>query len=313
MFFTFKDSIYELAKNDKRVVLIITDQDAGLDHMQKEMPDQYYMEGISEANNIGVASGLAADGFIPFVVNHASFGVRRCYEQIVLDACLQERPIRMIGVGGGVATAHLGPTHTTIEDIAIMRSLPEMTVIVPCDAAEMKKLMPQTVNWPNPIYMRLGRYGKPIITKDEHVIEIGKAVVHHQSNPVKSDVLIISTGAMTQAAVFAAGELQKDGVASTVLHVHTIKPLDHEAIIEHACRAKMIVTIEDHVLAGGLGSACLEAMMDNVHPKNLPRVHRIGFPDHFIHEYGTQETIFKHYGLEPSQIVVRIKSFLSNE
>ncbi len=310
MFFTFRDSIYELAKADKRVVLISTDAETGIEHMQKEMPDQYFAEGISEAHNVGMASGLAADGFIPFILNHASFGVRRCYEQIVLDTCLQERPVRIVGMGAGVATAHLGPTHTITEDIAIMRAIPEMTVIVPCDAAEMKKLMPQMVNWPRPIYIRMGRYGKPIITKDEYKIEIGKAVVHHQTDPASSDVLIISTGPMTHAALYAADELQKEGISATVLHVHTIKPLDQEALIKHARKARMIVTMEDHVLAGGLGSACLEALLDNVDPKDLPRVHRIGLPDKFIHEYGTQESLFKLYGLERSQVVAKIKSFL---
>ena len=144
MFYTFRDTIYELAKTDKRIILISTDQDTGLSQMQAEMPQQYFMEGISEANAIGMASGLAADGFIPFVLNHASFLIRRCYEQIALDACLQGRMIRLIGIGGGLATAHLGPTHTVIEDIAIMRAIPGMTVIAPSDAAEMKRLMSHT-------------------------------------------------------------------------------------------------------------------------------------------------------------------------
>jgi len=311
MFNAFKDSIYELAKNDKRVVLIIIDQDAGLDHMQKEMPDQYFMEGISEANTMGVASGLAADGFIPFIVNHASFGVRRCYEQIVLDACLQERPIRIIGMGAGVATAHLGPTHTTIEDIALMRSLPEMTVIAPCDAVEMKKLMPQMVNWPRPIYVRLARYGKPIVSREEDKIEIGKAVLLYKGEKTDKNVLLISTGAMTSCAINAANELKNQGISSSVLHIHTIKPLDKETIIEQSRQAGLIVTLEDHLLAGGLGSACLEVLMDNMDPKDLPRVHRIGFPDKFIHEYGSQEYLFKTLGLEPLQIAAKIKSFLN--
>ena len=310
MFNAFKDALYLLAKNDKRIVLMITDQDVGLGHMQEEMPGQYFMEGISEANTMGVASGLAADGLIPFVVNHASFGVRRCYEQIVLDACLQERAVRIIGMGGGVATAHLGPTHTIIEDIAIMRSLPEMTVIVPCDAEEMKKLMPQLVAWPRPVYVRLARYGKPIVSRPEDKIEIGKAVLLYQGEKTKQDVLLISTGVMTACAVNVAHELKKQDISSSVLHLHTIKPLDYEAIIEQARQARLIVTIEDHVLAGGLGSACLEALMDHMDPKDLPRVHRIGFPDKFIHEYGSQEYLFRKFGLEPASIVKIIRELV---
>ncbi|MDE2223115.1 MAG: transketolase [Candidatus Omnitrophica bacterium] len=310
MFFTFKDSIYELAKADKRVLLMITDSDIGMDHMQKEMPEQYFMEGISEANTVGMACGLAADGYVPFIVNHASFGVRRCYEQIVLDACLQERPIRMVGVGGGVATAHLGPTHTTIEDIAIMRSLPEMTVINPCDALEMKKLMPQMIDWPKAIYIRLARYGKPIVTQEEDDIRIGKAVVRYRPEIAGRKVLLVSTGAMTSGAVNAAASLKEAGIACTVLHIHTIKPLDKDALLEQASSAELIVTLEDHVLAGGLGSACLEVLMDNMDPKDLPRVRRIGFPDRFIHEYGTQESLFQAMGLQPQQVAEKIKGFL---
>lgn len=310
MFNSFKDSLYQLAKNDKRIVLIIIDQDIGLGHMQKEMPGQYFMEGISEANAIGVASGLAADGFIPFVVNHASFGVRRGYEQIVLDACLQERPIRIVGMGAGVATAHLGPTHTVIEDIAIMRALPEMAVIAPCDAEEMRRLAPKIVNWPQSIYVRLARYGKPIVSHAEDRTEIGKAVLLYKGQKPDDSVLLISTGVMTSCAVTVANELKKDGISCNVLHIHTIKPLDVEALIAQAGSARLIVTLEDHLLAGGLGSACLEALMDNMDPKDLPRVHRLGFPDKFIHEYGSQEYLFKSRGLEPSQIVTKIKFFL---
>ncbi|MBF0570591.1 MAG: transketolase [Candidatus Omnitrophica bacterium] len=301
----FKDAIYEAAKNDKRIILMVTDNDIGLSHMQAEMPDQYFVEGISEANTMGVASGLAADGFMPFIINIASFLVRRSYEQIVLDVCLQNRPVRLIGIGGGFSMAHLGTTHTTIEDIAIMRAVPEMTVIAPCDALEMKKLVPSILKWPKPIYIRLARYGKPVVTKEESDIDIGKAVVLRQASAGHKSVLLISTGAMTSRTIKTAEELQNLGIESTVLHLHTIKPLDEKAIIEQARRVPLVVTIEDHSIIGGLGSACMGVLMNNMHP-DLPRLHCIGVPDKFIHVYGTQESLLKSVGLEPSQMAKTI-------
>lgn len=312
MFNAFKETLYEMAKADKRIILMITDQDIGLAHMQAELPDQYFMEGISEANTMGVASGLAADGFIPFIVNHASFLVRRSYEQICLDVCLQERPVKLVGMGGGLSTAYLGPTHTTVEDIALMRAVPEMTVIAPCDALEMKRLVPHIVKWPQPVYIRLARYGKPIVSKDEDTIEIGKAVVLHQAQANSKSVLLISTGTMTARALKAAQELKESGIECTVLHVHTIKPLDQKEIIQQARQAALVVTLEDHSIIGGLGSACMEVLMDNIRPKELPRVHRLGFPDKFIHEYGTQESLLKGLGLESSQIATAIKKLIDD-
>ena len=139
--------IYQMAQANPNVVLICGDQTPGLD-FQDVIPGRYFMEGISEANIIGMATGLAAEGYIPYILNHATFNTRRCYEQIALDSCLQNRPIRVIGMGGGLTTAHLGPTHTAIEDVAIMRAIPNMTVVVPCDADEVTRLMPLTISSP---------------------------------------------------------------------------------------------------------------------------------------------------------------------
>ncbi|MCX6007149.1 MAG: transketolase [Chloroflexi bacterium] len=306
MLYAFRDTIYALAQTDKRIILICTDQDIGLHQMQQELPNQYYMEGISEANIIGMATGLAAEGFIPFIVNHASFITRRCYEQIALDACLQERPIRLIGMGSGLATAHLGPTHTATEDIAIMRAIPNMTVVAPCDADEMKRLLPQTLGWPQPIYIRLARYGKPIVSRETDGFTIGKAILLHQTNAQSKHILFIATGAMTSCAVTVAKELEGSGFPCAVLHVHTIKPLDRDAIIIQAQNARLIVTMEDHTKIGGLGSACIEALIDSPLPQRVPPILRMGLPDQFIHQYGTQESLLQKFGLEASQIVEKL-------
>ena len=170
--------IYELAKKDPRVVFIRTDNALGLlSEMQADMPDRFIMEGTGEANLVVLASGLSAAEFIPFILNHATFITRRGYEHILLDSCLQKPPLVLIGSGGGVATAHLGPTHTAIEDMAIMRTILGMTVLAPCDSNEVSRILPLILDWPASVYLRLAKYGKPIISRPEPTVEIGKAIL----------------------------------------------------------------------------------------------------------------------------------------
>lgn len=312
MLYAFRDSIYELAKKDKRIIIICSDQEIGLEQMKHEMPDQYLMEGIAEANIIGMAAGLAADGFILYIVGHGSFLTRRAYEQIFVDACMQGRPIRIIGIGTGLASAHLGPTHTLTEDISFMRAMPEMAVLAPCDADEIKRLIPQTVNWSKPLYVRLARYGKPIVSSEANGFQIGKAILLKES-VVEKEILLISTGSMTNRAVEVAKELELGGKGCSVLHIHTVKPLDVESIIKYSRKAKLVVTIEEHSIIGGLGSACVEALADNLCPSEMPSVCRIGLPDKFIHEYGTQESLMGRYGLNVDQIVEKVIASLKDK
>src|SRR5579863_3906699 len=217
---TCLNMIYELAKRDKRPLFIGSDLSPGLlDAMRKEMPERWYMEGVSEANVIGMAAGLAMEGFIPYVNTIATFITRRCYEQVAIDLCLHKLPVRLIGNGGGLVYAPLGPTHLAIEDIAIMRALPNMTVVAVSDADEMRRLMNQTLDWPGPIYIRLAKGGDPIISRAEHGFTIGKAI------PMRSEtgarVSLISTGIMTRHALTAANLLSEQGFKTNVLHVHT--------------------------------------------------------------------------------------------
>lgn len=301
--------IYELAKKDARVVFIGTDNAPDLlSEMQAEMPDRFFMEGTWEANLVGLASGLSADGFVPFILNHATFITRRGYEQILLDSCLQKRPIVLIGSGGGVATAHLGPTHTAIEDMAIMRTIPGMTVIAPCDANEVSRIMPLILDWPASVYLRLAKYGKPIISGDQPSVEIGKAIMMREANIQGNGVLIVSTGAMTHRALGAAELLSKQKIDCSVLHFHTVKPLDKKTLIREAKHARLLVTIEEHILTGGLGSACLEALADNMSPRNFPDIYRIALADEFVQSYGTQDTLLEKFGMQPISLAARIAS-----
>lgn len=298
--------ICEMAKTNPNVVLICCDHGPGVE-LRGVIPNRYFVEAVSEANIIGMATGLAADGYIPYILNHATFNTRRCYEQIALDACLQNRPIRLIGMGGGLSTAHLGPTHTAIEDVAIMRAIPNMTVIVPCDADEADRLMPQTLDWPGSIYIRMAKYGKPIVSKNEAGFEIGKAILMREG-----DVLIITNGAMTHRALSAAQLLSLKGIECGVLHVHTVKPLDKE-IVEHVKKARMVIMIEEHTLVGGLGSACLELLADHLALVNIPPVYRLGLPDSFVQDYGDQDSLLEEYGLQPNQIAEKILNLVTED
>jgi len=306
-------SLIELGKKDKRIILISVDQFTGFDEELKgSMKEQFIFESISEANVVGMASGLAANGYIPYIINHATFNTRRCYEQILLDACLQDRPVRLIGLGGGLATAHLGPTHTSIDDISIMRSIPNMTVLVPSDANEMRYLMPQTVDWPESIYIRLAKYGKPKYGKtvDEEYISaasIGKALyLSNSEKGLKDDVLLISTGAMTPIAIELSELLERQKINVSVLHMATVKPIDADQLISRVKNANYVWTLEEHSLIGGLGSACLEILIDSTHPADLPPIHRIGLADEFIYKYGDQQSLFEEYGMMPDSIMKRI-------
>src|SRR5215510_9214394 len=259
------DMVHALAKRDERVVFIGSDLSPNLlGEMKKEFPSRYYMEGIAEANIIGMAAGMAMDGFIPYVNTIATFITRRCYEQVAVDLCLHDLPVRLIGNGGGYVYAPLGPTHEAIEDIAIMRALPRMTVTAVCDAEEMTRLMDATLDWPHPIYIRLGKGGDPIVSKPERGFAIGKAIDMIEGQTGESDVLLIGTGVATTQALKAASSLQADGIRCRLLHVHTVKPLDVETIVDAATRTRLVVTVEEHSVVGGLGSAVLEALSDGL-------------------------------------------------
>jgi transketolase len=213
--------VYELAKQDDRIVFIGSDLGAGvLDEFKREMPDRFFMEGVGEANMIGMAAGMALAGKIVYCHTIATFLTRRAFEQIAIDVGLHHANVRLIGAGGGAVYAPLGPTHLAVDDVALMRTIPGMTILSPCDAGEMEALMPQTVDHPGPVYIRLGRGGDPAV--DNWHQTIGKAKrLRRGDGP-----LIISTGTTTQIALDAAEILDAE-----VLHVSTVKPLDVESIV----------------------------------------------------------------------------------
>jgi transketolase len=302
---TCVNMIYELAKRDKRPLFIGSDLSPGmLDDMRKEMPERWYMEGITEANLIGMSAGLAMEGYMPYANTIATFITRRCYEQVAVDLCLHDLPVRLIGNGGGLVYAPLGPTHLAIEDIAIMRALPNMTVTAVCDAKEMVRLMNCTLDWPHPIYIRLAKGGDPIVSREENGFEIGKAIPMRKARSKRS-IVLMATGVMTTNCLGAAELLAKDGIDVSVVHFHTVKPLDEETVLEFARDAQLVVTVEEGVKIGGFGSAVTDVLVENL-GRALPPLMRLGLPDAFPHNYGLQEDLFEIYGLTAEQIAARV-------
>lgn len=303
------DTVHMLARRDSRVVFIGSDLGLGvLDGMKEEFPARYFMEGIYEANVIGMAAGLAMDGFIPYVNTIATFITRRGFEQVALDLCLHRLPVRLIGNGGGVVYAPLGPTHLAVDDFALMRVLPNMTVMAVSDADEMRRLMDQSLDWPDPIYIRLAKGGDKVISKEENGFAIGKAIAMRKASTANS-VLFATTGVMTANALIAAEILATKGIDSTILHFHTVKPLDVAALLAFAAEARAIVTVEEHSRIGGFGSAIIEALIDNL--TTIPPVKRLGLADAFSEHYGTQNDLLEVNGLMPQQIAKTTELFLN--
>ena len=290
--------VYNLAKADPRVVFVGSDLGPGvLGDMKEEFPDRFFMEGVSEQHIVGFAAGLAVEGFIPYVNTIATFITRRCFEQVALDLCLQNLPVRLIGNGGGLVYAPLGPTHLAIEDMAIMRSLPNMTIVSPSDADEMARFMAKSIDIEGPVYIRLGKGGDPIVSREEAGFEIGKSICLRSGG----EILLVSTGVMTNRALVAAEILERQGISCSVLHIHTVKPMDHQGLSLLANVARLVVTLEEHTLPGGFGSAVLESLSDNL-GREMPPVERLGIPDVFAAHYGSQDDLLESYNLQPEAI-----------
>lgn len=293
---TCLNEIYNLAAKDKRVVYIGSDLSPDtLSDFKRDFPDRFFMEGISEAHIVGLAAGLAMNGFIPYVNTIATFLTRRSLEQIVDDIAVHNLPVRFIGSGGGLIYAPLGPTHIAFDDMAILRPIPNMTIVACADAAEMKRFMPQTLSYKGPIYVRLS--GDPKVTG--HLpFKIGRAQVVKNGK----DVLIITTGVCLKEALDAEILLDRTGVRPTILHMPTVKPLDVKTLRTYAKKARVIVTIEEGTIYGGLGSAVAEylsceGLLDG------KKFKMIGVPDVFPTEYGSQRDLMKKYHITADEIV----------
>ncbi len=300
--------VYDEAKRDPRVVFIGSDLGAGtMKEFRRDMPDRFFMEGVSEAHIIGMAAGMAMEGMVPYVNTIATFITRRCFEQNVLDLGLYNLKVRLLGNGGGVVYAPLGPTHEAIDDVAIMRTIPNMAVVAVCDAEEMKRLVPQTVDWPGPMYIRLAKGGDPVVSSPARPFEVGRAIVMREGG----DATVVSTGVTTQLALEAATTLSARGIEASVLHFHTLKPFDSDALLRYARQTQAVLTVEEHTVIGGLGSAAAEVIAEG----NLAgqvKFRRIGIPDLFPSGYGTQATLMAKYGITSAAVASAVESLTSS-
>ncbi len=302
--------VYELAQNDERIFFLGSDLGFGtLKEFREKIPDRFIMEGVSEASVIGMASGLAMEGKIPYVNTIATFIVRRALEQIAVDVCMHNVPVRLIGNGGGLVYAPLGSTHLAVEDISLMRSLPNMTIVCPADAEEMARFMPQTADYPGPIYIRLAKGYDPVVSKKEFGFAIGRGIRYRQG----SDALIVTTGVTLQEAVEAAEYLEKhDSISAGILHMHTIKPFDKDQLLDIASSVPVVVAVEENTVYGGLGSAVAEILAEaNFVPGK--RFKSIGIPDVFPDYYGSQKDLMERFGICASSIAKHIKQLLKLE
>jgi len=263
------------------------------------------MEGISEANIIGIAAGLAMEGKIPYVNTIATFLTRRCFEQVVIDLCLHNVNVRLLGNGGGLVYAPLGPTHEAIDDIAIMRTIPNMTIVAPADADEMRRLMVQTIDYQGPIYIRIAKGFDPIVTSDQILFKIGKALQMREGE----DALVITTGITLKNGLEAADQLKVQGVDISVLHVPTIKPLDTKMILDCTAKVPIVVTIEEHSIIGGIGSAVAETLAEADFP-SPKQFKRIGIPDVFPDQYGSQASLMERFSITTDQLMSVINNFI---
>lgn len=257
-----------------------------------KFPERFVEIGVAEQNLASVASGMSAMGKVPFITSYAMFSPGRNWEQIRTTICYNNRPVIIAGSHAGVSVGPDGGTHQAIEDIAITRVIPNMIVISPCDHIEARKATIAAAKAGVPVYLRLAREKTPVITTDESPFEIGRANLLFGSPDVKADVGIIATGALVHKALKVAETLKKENISVKVLNVHTIKPLDHDAVLMLAKDCKALVTVEEHQITGGLGGAVSEYLA-SVHPTPIEF---IGVNDQFG-QSGTPEELIEYYGM----------------
>jgi transketolase len=290
------DTLLELGKKD-RDILVLTSDSRGSASMVKfgeELPEQIVEVGIAEQNIVGMASGLAHAGKKPFVASPACFLSMRSIEQIKVDVAYSNTNVKLIGISGGVSYGALGMSHHSVQDLAVTRAIPGLAVMMPADRHEAKKMIEALVNYDKPVYVRIGR--NPVqdsYVSEDYDFEIGKAVTMKEGN----DLTIIATGETVRVSLDAAEALQQKGIYCRVINMHTIKPLDEEAIIRAAKETGKIITLEEHSIHGGLGSAVVEVVSQH-HP--VP-VKIIGIPDEPAIAGKTAE-VFEHYGISAKNV-----------
>lgn len=304
--FGFGEALVELGKKDEKIFVLGADtvSSVAINGFQKSFPDRFANVGIAESNMLGMASGLALAGFIPFVATYGVFASGRPWEQIRTTICYSNLNVKIGGSHSGLMVGPDGATHQALEEIAIMRCLPKMTLLSPCDVIETKKATMAAAYFNGPVYIRYGRENIPVITEETTPFEIGKAQIMKEGK----DVCIMATGTMVYESLMAAEILEKEGIKAKVLNIHTIKPIDEKAIAACAKECGAIVTAEEHQIFGGFGSAVAEVVV-----KNMPvPMEFVGMKDSFG-ESGKPSELMAKYGLKDVNIVNAVKKVLSRK
>lgn len=291
----FGDGLVLAGEANKNIVALCADltESTRMEAFKKKFPERFVEVGVAEQNLVTVGSGMAAAGKIPFVASYATFSPGRNWEQIRTTICYNDQPVKIVGSHAGISVGPDGATHQALEDMAIMRVLPNMVVVCPCDAIEAKKATQAIARNGKPSYLRLSRDKSQVVSTEETPFEIGKAEVFKEGN----DVTVIACGVMVYQALVAAEELEENHISVRVINNHTIKPLDEKTILAAAAETGGIVTAEEHQKAGGMGSAIMELVTEK-HP--VPVI-RVGIDDRFG-ESGEPQELMKHFGLTSKEI-----------
>ena len=303
---TVTNEILEMIDDDPRVCYINADGTGNggrVQQKQLQYPDRILDVGIQEMNMVTMAAGLAKQGFLPYVQTFGPFLCVRALDQIHNDVAYNDYPVRLIGTHAGLSSGY-GPTHNTIIEFGVMNSLPNMTMIAPCDAEQCKKVLRKSLNYPKPIYIRIPRGEEPLVYNQDYDydFEIGKANVIQEG----TDLNIIGTGMGVYGAVQAARQLEEEGFSVGVIDMHTIKPIDKDAVIHAAKKSGAIITVEDHNILGGLGSIVADVLME---AGVFARLKKIGIPDTFV-EFGYPEELYPYYGMDGAGIAKPAREFL---
>jgi len=301
----FFQALLELAESDERIYLLVGDLGFGVvEPFRQKFPKRFLNVGVAEQNLTGLAAGIALTGGIVFTYSIANFPVLRCLEHIRNDVCYHRANVKIVSIGGGYSYGALGMTHHSTEDIAILRALPEMTVVAPGDPYEAREATRAVAAHQGPCYLRLGRAGEPAVHSSRVDFQLGRAIQIRAGD----DLTLISTGALLGTAVTVADMLRSEGVSTRVLSMHTVKPLDVDAVLRAARETRAVITLEEHSIIGGLGGAVAECLAEEGHCKVPFR--RIGIPSSFCAQFGSQDYLRSRCGLSPDRIIAFLEPML---
>jgi transketolase len=301
----FLKELHELARQDPRIVFITGDLGFSVvEPFMQELPLQFLNAGVAEQNMTGMAVGMAMTGKIVFTYSIANFPTLRCLEQIRNDVCYHKANVRVVAIGSGFSYGAMGASHHAVEDLAIMRALPEILVMAPGDPIETRHATRALVNYSGPCYLRLGKAGEPIVHKGEIDFQIGTAIRVREGR----DVTLITTGSLLHTTVAVSETLAARGIEARVLSMHTVKPLDDAAVLAAARETGAIVTLEEHSIVGGLGGAVAEVLAESEGP-HVP-FRRIGLPSGFSPHIGTQEYMQARHGLDAGSVAESLSVML---